>query len=186
MTVKDTIGQTATGYTGTVYFTSSDVQAGLPASYTFTAADAGAHSFAVTFKTAGVQSLTVRDINETLVGSQAGINVSSAAFAAFRLSVPNPTDSKGHVLVAAGDTINLTVRTTDAYGNAVAGYRGKIKFSSTDVQAGLPTDYTFTAADNGVHTFAVEWRRISAGTATCNASSSPDLYSMRLSSEEMP
>ena len=41
VTVRDTIGQVATGYTGTVFFSSSDVQAGLPASYTFTAADAG-------------------------------------------------------------------------------------------------------------------------------------------------
>ena len=53
VTVRDTIGQVATGYTGTVYFSSSDVQAGLPASYTFTAADAGVHTFTATFRTAG-------------------------------------------------------------------------------------------------------------------------------------
>ncbi|MFO0957417.1 MAG: hypothetical protein U0800_08105 [Isosphaeraceae bacterium] len=45
VTVRDTIGQVATGYTGTIYFSSSDVKAGLPASYTFTAADAGVHAF---------------------------------------------------------------------------------------------------------------------------------------------
>ena len=63
VTVRDTIGQVATGYTGTVYFSSSDVQAGLPASYTFTAADAGVHTFTATLRTAGTQSITVRDVD---------------------------------------------------------------------------------------------------------------------------
>src|SRR5438067_5362395 len=84
-----------------------------------------------------------------------GIAVGSAAFSAYRLSVPNGTDSKGHVLVTAGEAISLTVRAVDAFGNNVTGYKGKVKFSSTDTQAGLPADYTFTAADAGVHTFTV-------------------------------
>src|SRR6185437_11915762 len=61
VTVKDAFGNFATGYTGTVAFGSSDVQAGLPASYTFTAADAGVHTFTATLKTAGTQSVTVKD-----------------------------------------------------------------------------------------------------------------------------
>ncbi len=42
-------------------FSSSDAQAGLPSSYTFTAADAGVHTFSATLKTAGSQSITVKD-----------------------------------------------------------------------------------------------------------------------------
>ena len=72
VTVRDTIGQVATGYTGTVFFSSSDVQAGLPASYTFTAADAGVHTFAATFRTAGTQSIIVRDFTGALTGSAGG------------------------------------------------------------------------------------------------------------------
>src|SRR5262249_55197852 len=52
VTVRDTIGQVATGFVGTVYFSSTDQLAGLPASYTFTAADAGTHSFSATLRTA--------------------------------------------------------------------------------------------------------------------------------------
>ena len=155
VSVRDTIGQIASGFTGTVYFSSTDVQAGLPASYTFTAADAGVHVFAATFKTAGIQSISVRDTSGLLNGLQAGITVTSAAFSGFKLSVPNGADSKGHILVAAGDSISLTVKAVDAFGNAVVGYTGKVKFSSTDIQAGLPKDYSFTAADAGVHTFTV-------------------------------
>ena len=41
VTAKSANGTTATGYTGTVDFSSSDTLAVLPADYTFTAADAG-------------------------------------------------------------------------------------------------------------------------------------------------
>jgi hypothetical protein len=164
VTVRDSIGQVAVGYTGTVYFSSTDVQAGLPASYTFTAADAGTHTFSAAFRTAGIQAIAVRDTTGTLTGTEQGITVTPAAFSKFVLSVPNGTDSKGHVLVTAGDQISLTVRAVDAFGNLVSGYKGKVKFTSTDVQAALPVDYTFTTADAGSHTFAVALK-----TATPNA-----------------
>ena len=155
VTVRDTIGQVATSYTGTVFFSSSDVQAGLPASYTFTTADAGAHTFTATLRTAGTQSINVRDVTNSLSGSQVGISVSPAAFAGFRLSVSIATDSHGHYLMTAGDLIPLTVKATDPFGNAVTGYKGTVHFTSTDTQAGLPADYAFAAADGGVHTFTV-------------------------------
>ena len=53
----DAFGNTATGYLGTVHFTSSDGPAVLPANYTFIAGDNGVHTFTtVTLKTAGTQS----------------------------------------------------------------------------------------------------------------------------------
>lgn len=51
----------ATTYTGTVTFTSTDTVAYLPAQYTFTTADAGAHDFMTTLNTTGMQSLTSTD-----------------------------------------------------------------------------------------------------------------------------
>lgn len=155
VSVRDTIGQIATGYTGTVYFSSSDFQAGLPFSYTFTAADAGVHTFSATLRTAGTQLISVRDFSGALSGSEAGISVAPAAFAGYQLSVPIATDSHGHYLMTAGDLISLTVKATDTLGNAIVGYTGTVHLSSTDVQASLPADYTFTAADAGVHTFTV-------------------------------
>src|SRR5262249_5605378 len=66
-------GTTNTGSRGTARSPSSDPQAFLPADYTFTAADQGVHTFTVTLKTAGSQSITAAD---TLVlgpaGTQAG------------------------------------------------------------------------------------------------------------------
>jgi hypothetical protein len=60
VTALDSSGNTMTGYTGTVHFSSSDPQAVLPGDYTFTAADQGVHTFTngVTLKTAGSQTIT--------------------------------------------------------------------------------------------------------------------------------
>jgi len=44
---------------------------------------------------------------------------------------------------------SLTVRATDTFGNTIAGYRGKVKFTSTDAKAGLPATYSFTASRPG-------------------------------------
>src|SRR5262245_25448907 len=61
VTATDGNGNTLTGYTGTIHFTSSDPQASLPADYAFTAADAGVHTFSATLKTAGTQWIMVSD-----------------------------------------------------------------------------------------------------------------------------
>ncbi len=152
VTVRDSIGQMATGYTGTIFFSSSDVRAGLPASYTFTAADAGVHTFTATLRTAGVQSVVARDA-AGLTGSETGITVTPAAFVGFRVSTP-VSDPEG-MLVTADAVIPVVVTAVDAFGNTVTGYTGKVHFTSTDARATLPVDYTFTAADAGTHTFSV-------------------------------
>src|SRR5262249_33458427 len=55
--------------------------------------------------------------------------------------------------VLAGTPVSLTVTALDAANNTVTAYAGTVHFTSTDPSAGLPADYTFTAADGGVHTF---------------------------------
>jgi hypothetical protein len=66
VTVTDRFGNVATGYVGTVHFTTTDLLAGqlgkMPADYTFTSADAGSHTFSVTLMTVGNQRITVTDI----------------------------------------------------------------------------------------------------------------------------
>jgi hypothetical protein len=42
----------------------------------------------------------------------------------------------------------------------VTGYTGTVKFTSSDTTAVLPAKYTFTAANDGVHTFTgVEFKK---------------------------
>ena len=148
VTVQDVYGNTVTGYTGTVHFSSSDPQAVFPAQdYTFTAADAGTHTFTgVVLKTAGTQSITVTDMVNQLNGIQSGIVVNPAAADHFMVAgFPSP--------IAAGNAGTFTVTVQDLYGNTVTGYTGTVHFSSDDMTAYLPGDYTFTADDAGVHTF---------------------------------
>jgi ELWxxDGT repeat protein len=147
ITALDAYGNVATGYTGTVHFTSSDAQAALPADYTFTSGDAGVHVFSATLKTAGTQSITATDTaNSSLTSTDAGILVNAAA--ASVLVVTGPSS------VTAGVAFSITVTAKDAYGNVAASYRGTVHFTSTDPKAKLPANYTFTAADNGTHTFS--------------------------------
>jgi len=49
----------------------------------------------------------------------------------------------------------VTVTAKDALGKVAPGYLGTIHFTCTDKNAILPHDYTFTAADNGVHKFSL-------------------------------
>jgi hypothetical protein len=129
-----------------VHFTSTDAKATLPANYTFTSADAGAHTFSATLKTAGTRSITVADmVTSTLKATEGGITVNAAAASQFIISAPSS--------VKSGTAFSLTVTVEDAYGNIVNGYTGTVHFSSTDNQARLPSNYRFTTTDKGVHTF---------------------------------
>jgi hypothetical protein len=146
VTAKTASGATASNYTGTVHFSSSEGKASLPANYTFSAADAGVHTFIATLKTAGTQPLTATDtVTGTVMGSEAGIVVQPAAAAQFILSAPSS------VTLRVAFSLTLTVK--DAYGNVVTGYVGRVHFTTSDGTATLPANYTFTAADAGMHTF---------------------------------
>jgi autotransporter-associated beta strand protein len=77
VTAQDPYGNTDTNYQGTVTFSSSDTDPGvvLPANYTFTAADAGAHTFTntglgeTTLITLGDQTVTASDTVSGINGS---------------------------------------------------------------------------------------------------------------------
>jgi SdrD B-like domain len=70
----DSSNQVVTGYTGTVHFTSSDGAASLPGDFTFSASDNGKHQFAITFATAGNDTVTATD---TATGAISGSGVVS-------------------------------------------------------------------------------------------------------------
>jgi hypothetical protein len=144
VTLKDVYGNLANGYTGTVHFTATDAKAVLPANYTFTAADAGVHTFSAALKTAGSQSITVADTSG-LTTTDSGISINAAAASQFVISGPSH--------VTAGVAFSLTVKVEDAYGNVVTNYTGTVHFASSDRRAILPANYTFAAADMGVHIF---------------------------------
>jgi hypothetical protein len=132
-------------YGGTVHFTSTDSQAALPDDYTFKSADHGIHTFSVTLKTAGVQTVTASDVGAPINGSTDVVVNPAAANHFIVEGFPSP--------ITAGTAGTFTVTAQDPYGNVATGYTGTVKFASSDGQASLPGNYMFTVNDKGTATF---------------------------------
>jgi hypothetical protein len=147
VTSQDAYGNTVTDYTGTAHFSSSDAQAQLPADFTFTPLDHSSRFFTAVLKTAGIQSLAATDVAAGVTGSQDGIGVTPAGAVTLQvMGFPSP--------VVAGTPGSFAVTVLDPFGNTVTSYTGTVHFRSSDPQAGLPDDYTFTADDQGTHAFS--------------------------------
>jgi hypothetical protein len=160
VTARDAFGNIATGYTGTVHFTSSDGGAVLPTDDAFRSADQGRHSFSATLVQAGTQAIRARDTaHSTITGVSSGTQVTPSA--ARVLTVDFPTAA------TAGVSHSVIVTARDLYGNIATGYMGTVHFTSNDTHAALPADYTFIAADQGRHTFAAVLK--TAGTQALRA-----------------
>ena len=161
MTAKNSAGNTATGYTGTVHFTSSDGAAILPADYTFVAGDNGSHTFTGTLKTLGTRFITATDtVAASITGSQTGITVNAGPATTLVVAgYPSPT--------TAGVSQTFTVTAKDAGGNIATGYTGTVRFTSSDSAASLPANYAFVAGDNGTRTFTAVLK--TAGTRSITA-----------------
>src|SRR5229473_2316912 len=72
----------------------------------------------------------------------------------------------GASATTAGDVQPFTLTAKDTHGNVATGYRGAVTFTSTDGAATLPTLYTFTAADAGIHQFSVTLKTAGARSVT--------------------
>jgi len=132
-------GQTATSYSGTLHFTSSDANAVLPAD---TAMNGVSGTFSVTLNTAGSQTVSVSDAG-ALKGTSNAVAVAGP---------PN------HFTVVAvtyqqviGTPLKFTVTIEDSTGATVTTYAGTVHFTSSDSKAVLPADSPLT---NGVGNFS--------------------------------
>jgi len=153
VTAQDPYNNTATGYAGTIHFTSSDPNAVLPADATLVN---GTRTFTTLLKTAGNQTLGVADVLDgTVVGTSSPVNVAPGAATHFVLTVPaNAT---------AGSAFNFTLTALDRYNNTATGYTGTIHFTSSATGATLPANATLT---NGVGTFSATFNTLGQWTLT--------------------
>jgi hypothetical protein len=106
----------------------------------------------VTFPKALITKPGSYTLSATIPG---GLSVVSDPFTVYaathlkvKLSTPVTTST-------AGDTVSVTVTVLNAKNKPDTTYRGTVHLSSTDLKAVLLPDYTFTAGDNGQHTFDV-------------------------------
>ena len=81
VTLLDQFGNVASGYRGTVHFSTTDSTAqslgGIPGDYTFTGSDAGTRTFYATLVTPTYQNITVRDTVNAALSATKGIVVSA-------------------------------------------------------------------------------------------------------------
>ena len=134
VTALDALNNVVTGYTGTAHFSSSDIQATLPADTTL---KNGTGTFPVVLKTAGNEFVTVIDTAmASITGNSPAILVSAGP--AIQLSVKTP------MAITAGLQFNAPVRALDAFSNQAVTYSGTVHFTSTDTQAVLPADVMLT------------------------------------------
>jgi hypothetical protein len=167
VTAKDLGGNTATGYTGTVHFTSSDGQAVLPANYTFIPGDNGVHTFSATLKTVGTQSITATDtVTSSITGTQSPITVNAGASTNV---TPNGTPQSATVNTSY-QPISVTV--TDALGNPIVGanvtFQAPNSGASVTFAGGL-TSQTVPTNASGVATPATPLANTIAGSFTVTA-----------------
>jgi autotransporter-associated beta strand protein len=159
-TARDQFNNVATGYTGTVHFTSTDGQAVLPANSTLTG---GTGTFSATLKTPGSQTLTGTDtVTPSITGTSGAIAVSAGA--ATHLQISPPATAAPSTARVAGTAFSFTVTALDQFNNVATGYTGTVHFTSSDPQATLPADSTLT---NGVGTFTATLR--TAGSQAISA-----------------
>src|SRR5581483_1327939 len=93
-------------------------------------------------------SITFTDsVTASITATQSGIIVTPGAIAKFVVSgLTSP-------IVAGTNETAVTVTAEDAFNNVKTDYVGTVHFTATGTST-LPADYTFLAAELGVHTFA--------------------------------
>lgn len=143
----DASNNVVTTYTGTAHFTSNDGAAVLPADYTFTAADAGSHTFSATLARAGPQqSVTATDVAQPAVTGTALLAVQAPDLVPPTIQVTAPADGARY---ARGAGIVAAYACADAGGSGVAGCAGSVgSGSAIDTSTLGPKSFTVDATDN--------------------------------------
>jgi hypothetical protein len=163
----------ATGYTGTVHFTSTDPQAILPRDYTFTGLEPGAqHTFGAVLYTLGLQTITATDTATGQTGSQdvevvpppgpapsGGSNftpnpVTAATPGTSLLPAPGASALGTGGPAARADAAGVNSFPAAQADSAVTGYAGPTPSGRPEGRALLPADRVFGAGDGGPDSFS--------------------------------
>lgn len=122
LTAYESDGDLATGYTGTVHFTSTDGSATLPLDYTFNGADAGTHAFpgGFTLQTAGSHVITVTDVAAPTITGSKGVTVGPPTPANLVATAVSPSQVNVSWSASAGATQYEVMRRSASSGDFVS------------------------------------------------------------------
>ncbi|MCA9517542.1 MAG: hypothetical protein KC635_21525, partial [Myxococcales bacterium] len=145
--VFDAFDNPATGYAGTLLFTSDDAAATLPGSTTFDSTTGVRTVTGFTLETAAAAAkVTVADSGDA--GLTASLTLAVTPAAASRLALTQTPST-----TTAGSSFSARVTVYDAYDNVATGYTGTIALTSGDAAAVLPGARAFVAGDAGTYQF---------------------------------
>jgi len=152
-------GNVATGYGGTVHFTSDDPTATLPADITLTN---GTGKIQATLTRATTVTIRARDTNDIGLTGTGSTIVAPNIFDHLTVTAPATSNT--------GSGIAVTVSARDQYENIVPTFGDTLHFTSTDPTAVLPADTTLT---NGSKQFTVKYKTPGIQTVTVTDAAHP-------------
>lgn len=155
VTAYDASYNVATGYRGTIHFTSTDGAATLPLNYTFTAGDAGVHTFTggVTMRTNGSQIIAATDVADATINGSKGVTVAVFPSTPSGLTATAATTTQVSVSWSAssGATQYELVRKSASSGYTTLVTTPSTNYSDTSVVAGASYVYKVRAIDAAAH-----------------------------------
>ncbi len=110
VTARDALNNVASGYAGTVHFSSSDGAAVLASDYAFAPSDGGAHTFTYAFRlnTVGAQTITATDTTNSSINGAAAVSVRQAVVTTWTGAVSDLWSETGNWsagVPGSGDTL---------------------------------------------------------------------------------
>ncbi|MFP2908502.1 lamin tail domain-containing protein [Pyxidicoccus sp. 3LFB2] len=160
VTLFDAFDNRASGYRGTVGFqVPDDAQATVPGNHAFTEADAGQHTFSVTFAAVRDSVLIATDTVAPGLRAEQRATVGPGLLTELRAArLPGP--------VIAGQGNFFFVTAHDRFGNLKTNYTGTVATTTTDPNPGPLAPHTYTEADRGEYPFHVIHRTAGPQTVT--------------------
>jgi hypothetical protein len=165
VTALDQFGNTATGYTGTVQFTSTDTLATLPANSAFMPGDAGVQTVSVTFGSAGTQTITATDtVRSSISGTSNSITVAPVATTT-TLTINPPTAPHGSPVTLTATLAPANATTLPTPTGSVAFTDGSTPLGTAPLVGGVATLSTNTLTV-GLHQITATYTPASPGPYT--------------------
>ncbi len=171
VTAYDSYGNPATGYTGTVRFTSTDGSATLPGDYEFSSSS---HTFTngVTLYTSGSRNVTVTDLGNGSLTDTESWSVSTASADYIVISPSTAT-------ITAGSTRSYTAQSYDEFDNPIADVTSSTSFSISGGAGGSwggTYGNVYTSANSGTWTVTGDYGGLTdTASLTVNAGSAARL-----------
>jgi hypothetical protein len=149
VTAYDANYNIATGYTGTIHFTATGGSATLPTDYTFTAGDAGTHTFAsgFTFTTAGNYVVTATDVVAPTITGSRGIIVGPPTPAGFTATASSSSQINLAWSASTGATQYEVMRRSASSGFATLTTTALTNYTDNAVVSGGAYVYKVRALD---------------------------------------